>query len=139
MDTIDTIKVEQCPLIFPRLCCSLLKNGISFKTKGKMGGDYQLNRQVIKYLFHSHNLNAVPDILYYKKDSGQWIEVYTNQCVLDCGKQGRYEYYRELSSLAESKVTLEVLLDYLRLNSAANIEILSVTVDDVLDADAPVQ
>ena len=137
MDTIETIRVEQCPLIFPRLCCSLLDNGIGFKTKGKMGGDYQLNRQVIKYLSYSHDLNAIPDILYYRKDSGQWIEVYTNQCILDCGKQGKYEYYRELSSLAKSKITLAVLLDYLRLNSAANIEMLNVTVGDVLDTDAP--
>ena len=139
MDTVDVIKVEQCPLIFPRLCCSLLECGISFKTKGKMGGDYQLNRQVINYLFGPHDLDTVPDILYYKKDSGQWIEVYSERCVLDCGKQGKYEYYRNLSSLANSKVTLEILLDYLRLNSAANIEILSVTVDDILGAEAPVQ
>lgn len=137
MDT-NHIYVEQCPLIFPRLCCSLLDNGISFKTKGKMGGDYQLNRQVIKYLFNSQSLDTVPDILYYRKDSGQWIEVFTNQCILDCGKQGKYEYYRELSSLAKSSLTLEVLLDYLRLNSAANIQTLNVTVEEMFDTKAPV-
>lgn len=123
-------KVEQCPLIFPRLCCALLDAGLSFRVVGKMGGDYQLNRYLTKYLLSTPQIESIPDIVYYDKDKRQWTEIFDEICTLDCGKQGSYEYIRSMTKLISKPNSLEVLFDYLRLNSAANIERLNITVGE---------
>lgn len=121
--------VSNCPLVFPRLCCELIKYGISLHVTGKMGGDYQLNGYLTKYFINpDQDLDNIPDIVYYSKTNGQWFEIFTFGATLDCGKQGNFQYSRKLTTFATKPTTLRILLDYLRLNSSASIECLDLTV-----------
>lgn len=126
---IQNYDVIGCPLVFPKLCCKLIQQGISLRVVGKMGGDYQLNGYLTRYFIDpDKDLDVIPDVVYYVKGTGQWCEIFNSDIWLDWGKQGKFRYSWNLTKLIEEQSTLNVLLDYLRLNSSASIECLGSTV-----------
>lgn len=112
------LKLEDNPIIFPKLTYLLGMRGVKISILGRKRADFRLS----EYLYEGAVGTLIPDIAVYDLRSGEWIEYSSDEFWIEPKIGNRY-YYR--SKDIATNTNLSFYENYVLLHSSAMLKFTS--------------